>query len=982
MRRRQFAQGTLSLVALALVLAAGAGEAPAGEKVAVAIDHYADAVIARIADLDLLRQRHPRLRGEFQFLPGNTVVRVPLYETWQTPAVILEKPETGRPRQLSVTIADGGRILHRKAYALGAVVRPKSLIPILKKKADIEPGNWKQTGPEKAFDSLVETAGLEPAPGSAEDAIRPPDIFHADVTALPKEILREADRRLEIAKITYPVVCDTNYPLIGSGHLALARQTRYPGDEGLVSVYISHKMRLYDREGGASRKWVKFLVEVPLDRAWLEGDGDRTIGLPPGKIRVHTTTETYRNRHILGEGQGGLAQLVQSMAVGEDGNIYYSNTSNGLVRFNVHTSEFQIPPIDFRPAIDEFLPRSDDIPEEVRGKGKARCRWGTIYSAIAANCGRIFYAPVMSSRSGNRFQFNGILSMPQDHWDDPAAFKDGLRLNAGSWPAADYSLYDSHPKPGSTKRKLGGMTAIDGGVILSPYIRGWGGPWWLKVDEDGNTTGFGILDGAMRKRLKPKKRAPWSAAGYMDVSYGTLVVTRANLHYLLTGRKNPDLKGTLTICFAPLAKICAEADYYREMAASSRGPSLAPAWIAISLPDQHGQHGKILGVAEYGYYFAWFDLNTIDKGYVKKTYLERDLGEVPVRLPIAVGLGPYGYAWAKQGDDVWLYIGGYTGLTRLHYSRAGKVNARFKMDRFGRKLRPRILDRGKGGGIKRFCYLIAGLDNRVFVTGHHTAARGGTAFSGGLMSFQTTKLARLQKLSYMSRCFSTVHLRGRVAWHTDGRPWQHLFIGGRGFVGEYATRLGGEQAPMTRTRKIFVYKYEQGGPPRDLYGFSLPPDAKGNVAYGDFDFSANRRFLVILQANRLLTFDLAQNRYVDGRALEFESRAPYIARFFRPTKRLIRTPDDRLMFYAWAGGDSGATTFFQVDVSPEGRLAIRPYLTLTGDAAELKKTFTVPRAFAPDLKQADGSYDLLLGTSSRRAEPECRVIRDFIRPRG
>jgi len=291
------------------------------------------------------------------------------------------------------------------------------------------------------------------------------------------------------------------------------------------------------------------------------------------------------------------------------------------------------------------------------------------------------------------------------------------------------------------------------------------------------------------------------------------------------------------------------------------------------------------------------------------------------------------------------------------------------------------LDQASEGHIKRYRYLMGGLDGRIFLTGTHTAARGGTAYSGGLMSFGTTTRDTLDKLSHMSRCFWTTNLRSRIVYPADGVPTQQFFLAGAGFDEGYAFTLEPVAVPSNKDPKIFRYEYAQGGAPRDLYGFSLAADGDEAV-YSDHAFSRDRRYLVILQGPNLLTFEVATGRFIDGRRLALPEGSIYISYFSRPTFRLIRTPDDRLMFYATSEEARSQGTFTEIEVSPEGSISLRPHLTLTtGEAAMLETALEAVLAFVPDLERQDGSCDLFLGVPMRSPGTDVRIIEDFIPPR-
>ena len=153
------------------------------------------------------------------------------------------------------------------------------------------------------------------------------------------------------------------------------------------------------------------------------------------------------------------------------------------------------------------------------------------------------------------------------------------------------------------------------------------------------------------------------------------------------------------------------------------------------------------------------------------------------------------------------------------------------------------------------------------------------------------------------------------------------------------------------------------------------------MVYRDHAFSGSRRFLVVLAGNSLLAFDLTTRTFTDGRRLTAPVGEPAIWSFSKPNYRMIRLPDDRLVFLAAVEGSTRAT-FCEVRVSREGELSLTPFVTLTADSApEIREVNGAVIAFLPDAVQRDGSYDLFLGRYWRTPGTTVRVIRDFIRPR-
>lgn len=167
---------------------------------------------------------------------------------------------------------------------------------------------------------------------------------------------------------------------------------------------------------------------------------------------------------------------------------------------------------------------------------------------------------------------------------------------------------------------------------------------------------------------------------------------------------------------------------------------------------------------------------------------------------------------------------------------------------------------------------------------------------------------------------------------------------------------------------------------QDLYGFSLAPDHSEVVLSGNA-YSANLRYLVILQGNHLLSFDPQQNRFIDGKTLDY-GPGTMIAEFTRPHLRLIRAPDDRLYCYVAPATSATWANFVEIAVSDEGLISLGPHLRLSASgSATMNETYDTTHAFLPDLVNHDGSYDLFLGMPLEAPGTHCRLIEDFVPPR-
>lgn len=929
----------------------------------VSVAQYGDAVVIYLHGFDVARGRYPNLQLKYRFiLPDGTVGdgrTLDLTNPWEKPAIIVRKGNVTYAG-IVITARSGANVFFRRLYSLNGSLEPQTLVTTLAQDSVIELGEFVSEAPR----------------------IPLPDRSQFDSTALGTP-----PRSVNIDTGSLQVVSDINYPQVSSGQLcALSRQTDFPHDESKRSLYIPLKSQLYDQVTGHPAGVAHYLCEIPLDENWLNGTEDLAISLTASQIKVHRSDLTDGGTNILGGGGGGLGQGTGTMDVDADGNIYFSNSvPSDVVRFNVYTATFEVPPIDLLELSNRYLPTDDEILGD--GSTDKNGRWQTYRMVANMNHSepkRMLFGRTISRLifDGTLYEWSALFTLPKDHWNDVVAFTNDFRLLVGSWPSAEYSFYDTLPVENGPNRRIQYFRSYGNTVYAQPYPGSVGGPWRVDVSSSNTVEAFGTPDTLTNYNdgtSQPRDVKPYNAAGKVTFTdYGLLTMERKDLNYCLTGTNDNSLTGLIEVNYDAIAHMIENSAAFAPILNNLGGPSLAPSYMATPLP---GQNGKVLGVGEYGYYLAEFDLNQVTPGSAEKDYLVLDSPDPNVDLPLAVGLGPYGYQWVDLDGDDWLYVGGYTGLTRLKYRDNGAPLQRYAMDKFHTRLATVNLDAAGYGPIKRFRYMQHGLDDRLFLTGTHTAARGGTAYSGGLLSFHKRDLDTLWRQSYMSRSYGTVRLRNRVIRDVDGIPVQEFCAIGS-FNPEYAHTIASELVPTNHDAKLFMWDYKSGGQMRDLMGFSQAP-LDGSTGVSDIAYSQDRRYLIIRQGNQILTFDPQANRFIDGKDLRHGSDIRFNY-FQRPSSSFTRAPDDRLFLYVRPAENSTNATFVEIQVSPTGALSFHSYLELhTSSSTILDDTFETQHTFLPDLANNDGSFDLFLGQqlATSGGGTTCRLIEDFVPPR-
>jgi len=913
----------------------------------VTVSDFPDAVVVYVHDLDLLRAGPRALSAEVQLAGVPTTYRIDLGAGYQTPALLIRKAQPKPCGKISVVIRGDDNVILRQEVDAGPLVEAVPRLSTTGVNAFIEPGRHMRQAPT---------------------------ILQPDLDKLSLLSLTDAQRVVELDSIVAKVESDINYPLVSANNnCAISRQTAHPGDPSRRSCYVPLKSQLYDPKTGKPARVVHYLAEIPLDPEWLKGTEDTTIMLPPDGIKIHTTArrwppENPKGSFITGEGSGGLGQLVGSVAVDDDGNIYYSASMPcHVVRFNIAKGEFEAPPIDIIAAMNAHLPKKEELPEELRDKG---ARWDT-YIYVATGGGRLFVSPVRYAVYGQVY-LNGVFSFPLADWYDAAKFRAGMRFVAGCWPGSPAALYNEWPKANAAAFKVAPGFYHDSKYYMTSYGNTPGGPWCIELNPDGSPKRVSIVRAADMARAR-QEAAPALRQGAGGVinwwDYGVLTTTRAQLSQTLTGKRDDKAIGTLTIMYDAIAAMRLAPQRYADILSNLKGPSLAPCYMAVGIPDKPGH---ILAVGEYGYYLADIDLTVAANGVVPKKYLQLDTGKTPSQLPVKVGLGPYGHLWWQEGNKRYLIMVGYTGIARMLYSVDGKPLDRH--DSVLLRMTERSLDGAPSAGFKWHQYPVAGIDGRVYLGGTHQVDRGGHPYSTGLMAFSFAEPKEALRLAHMSRASNTTRLRTRVLYEPDGHKRQEFVLAGGMSINAYILQMEDKDLPENRDAKLFFYACDEGSEPKDLFGFSLPViDGKSGVTCQVF--SRDRRYLVTLQHGCILTFDMANWRYVDGYRLSGE---PW--RFERPHFCFQVAPDDRI-FLGLHAKDAPTATFYEVDISPAGLISLRPHLTLKAGAVNLLQSLSGGVvAFVAD-PRGDGSYDLCLGPAARVPGTELWVVPDFLPPR-
>ncbi|MCE9607330.1 MAG: hypothetical protein K8U03_20790, partial [Planctomycetia bacterium] len=898
-----------ALLALALCTSIGAAEP-------IEVFRTDDELIVRLDRFDLLRQANPGLTADLK-LRGEGKERslaIDLSDPAVNGTLVIDLSKFGELMGVSITVKDAG----------GKSIAVKSASPIVD-----APIKSRFPSSATGLFAFVEP-GTAMSAAAAGTGANVPKIPLPDAKTLRTVQIDSSKQSISKQDITFPVLTESEAPL--RGVVVLSRQTAAPNDPTKASLYLSYKKALY--EGTKLARWQKFLVEIPIQESWGKGQGDETVNLG-NDVHVHVTSDVKEKdwrgvqRHILGEGDDDLGQTLS--AIDDEGRIYFI-AEYRVVRFDPNTKKFEIsPPFE----LQKLCPGGATM--------KGSPGWLSGNWTMVCGHGRVFIVDILDLKTGPnpgvdvpQRRIGGVFSIPQE-WRDEKTFSADVRLHVGSWETATPTLYKTGPTIGAAadERKLGKPIVTETGLLILPAGKqSAGGPWRLDLDDQGNNKAFGEVNSLTdtvskdgRTNFAPTQEAKLNGVSktmlqVVGTGYGRrlvgaagtdgLEIPRASIRQLLMSDGwNASMlhrpssedkywtyadapKGTVTVKYEVVEKLKAHPAAQGALADSLKGgPSLGPVFVVTPIP---GEPEKAVGISEYAIYpLATFDFSRLEE---KRAVIKSAL---PAKAALAVGVGPYDSGWVKQGDEQWLYITGYTGMTRVKYSKAAQVLDVMKSDMFHTRLAAVPVDRHARGGLKQYDRIFPVFGGRLLDSGTGRAGRGGTPFSTGLELFDPKQLGAdaasgsvpSQTAAYMNRCCGALQtLQSRLIWSAhDGSRRQEIFGTGKPnpvFVEE----LGAADKallPSNLDEKIFCYEVAETDGLRDLFGFSLPVSENGASGGSYLALSPCSRFLLVLTGDSsLYSYSIAAKQFIDGARLTTPSGdAVATIGFRRPGERII-----------------------------------------------------------------------------------------------
>lgn len=923
--------GVATLTGLCLAAAVGLG----GLEEPAECFQTAGSVVVGWTGLDALLRAHADLRGRVVLMDeqGMTIEEHAIdFADPVMPAHVSFAKTKGRTHaSVRLVVTAEGRTLTDRVLALGAPVTPDVRLA-----TDGAPGG--------------SIAGSHP-PAEGVPVVKLPNLEKAEpVQPGPVRTVKLCDFRRRVAS-------DRNYPTVYA-MAPIANQTAAPDDPKHKSVYITASNYLYDAKTGRRESILNYLIEIPIDPAWLKKGEDEVVDAAPQSVRVHIPLERVKLSEseapvrVTGERPGGLTQTAHQAAVGEDGNLYFGVRETSPIRFNVRKARFEAPPVSTFTWYMKRAPAAKDL-------GAAAGRRLDFDYFIYPHNGRLWVLHnryMVESRSKDVF-LSPVLSIPMADWGDAKAFEAGMRLNAEPQPGTPRSLWDVLPRVDEDTRRLGDVMARGNRMLLFSYNHDV--MWVMDTDDAGNTTKLVRIDSVAGRRVvkyavngswlsrgaqtlgfrvgaqmegESKETPLWLPSGeyalsakppsgegltewstsaeftqkrHMESSrgpgYGVAKYRKANF---CREMGVPAVEGFVTIRYdstGVIARDPAYAGVLAQMTAASAGPEFQ--WALIP-----GTEGRGIGISDYpAYYVASFDWS--GNGPVEKRHLpalaETDQGA----HGLAARMGPYCHLWIREKGEESLYLAGYTGIARLPWSVGGKTQERFRVQmltRWFEKVSP--ADSATPGPIRWITSMIPGLGGKLIITGYDDVSRGATAYSGGVRWIDRGAPERQFALSAMTRGFKSRDLCSRLRGKAGGGWELEVFVPGE-YSGSYANLLPAAQRPTSQVEHVFVYA-DTGAGLEDRYGFALGAGQRVTDAV-----VARGTYLLLLMADgALTTYDIDSRRFVDGVRLPGTPAQGG----GRRCESLMSAPGGA--FAAAVQGPEAGFTLFRLEVARSGRI--------------------------------------------------------------
>ncbi len=950
-------------------------------------------------DFDLLQQQHPRLAGHVTLLDdqGKDIDTFEIdYAHPATSSHIAFAKAAGRTyASARVTLKAGDQTLVDRTSALSVAPAPQGRLALMDAQADILPGVHPPAGglPKIALPDL----------GTVER----PDL------APPRTIQFKDFRRR--------VQSDRNFPTVYAMVL-IANQTAAPDDAAKKSVYMAAGNYLYDGKSGERESVLNYLIEIPINPAWVVNPGDETVEADVSAVRVHIPVERVRSteeefpKRVTGERPSGLTQTVNQATVGDDGNLYFGVAYSSPVRFNIRKARFEAAPVN---TFTWYNQRAPAVSVLSSTPGAVAARRIDFDHFIYAHNRRIWilHNRYFLTSSDKHVFLSPILSIPMDGWDDPKAFAEAIRLNAEPHPSAPHALWSVLPKPNEEDRRLGNVIAWGNRFIIFSYSHDV--LWVMDVDAEGRTQRLERIETVAGKRIvKCAATGSWLLAGKEAAAYkfnvsvegqagevtvylpaGLYALTetplktdgitewntnaeytqkrrmeynRASGYGLARFRKSnfsrelgvPAVDGFVTIRYdslLPISRVPAYKDVLAQMNAASAGPE----FLIAGVP---GAPERVIGASDYpAYYFAAYDCS--GNGPVQKRFLltQADGGKVQMGLPAR--LGPYCHRWIRESGSDRLYYAGYTGIGRLSPGGGADASAP-EVTRLAAWMEKCVsADGAAHGPIRWITDMLPALQDKIILTGYDEVARGATAYSGGLRWLHRDTPEKQFALSRMSRSFMTRDLCGRLRGMPGGGWQMDVFSPGR-FSATYANGLPAEERPASQGDRLFVY-CDVGETIQDRFGFAIHSASKPEPQIVEAAVTGGQHVLLLLQDGTLLTFDIDRLRFVDAVRLP---GAPVADRFGRRSKALMEAGGGRFVI---AAQDENADSFTlcRATVAASGRIEVSALLRCAYENRNMLKGIM---ALIPDARRHDGRCDLLVGPPVQSGEAYLIVVPDAV----